>query len=109
MKASASIKKLKRLSGHDQHEEPEILADTVVSITAFQRNPSVAVKAGKGATVAVLNHGVPEFYCVPAQRYAELLDVLDDAALQKLVQLRKNEKLVEVDFSSDLQPVRLQK
>lgn len=64
MKASASIKKLQRFPDHDQHEVPEILADIVVTITTFKRNPAAAVQAGKGASVAVLNRGVPEFYCV---------------------------------------------
>ena len=41
--------------------------------------------------------------------YAELLNDLEDATLHELVLQRQNEKLVEVDLSADLQPVRLQK
>lgn len=87
----------------------EILADSQACIAELKNDPVAIVKMGQGAPVAILNRGIPEFYCVPAKTYAAIQEVVDDATLQKLVQLRKNEKLVEVDLSADLQPVRPQK
>ncbi|WP_443743739.1 type II toxin-antitoxin system Phd/YefM family antitoxin [Sutterella sp.] len=80
-----------------------ILADTVASITELKKNPSATVQAGNGQTVAILNRNVPEFYCVPAQAYAALMELVDDEKLRQLVLERQHEKLVDVDLTKDLQ------
>ncbi|WP_232252145.1 type II toxin-antitoxin system Phd/YefM family antitoxin [Pseudomonas frederiksbergensis] len=50
-------------------------------------------QAGGGDVVAILNRNEPAFYCVPADRYEAMLDLIDDLKLAKEVkaQLEANE------------------
>ncbi len=42
----------------------QILAATAVSVSELKKNPMVAVAAGEGFPVAILNRNEPVFYCV---------------------------------------------
>lgn len=68
-----------------------ILAETSASITELKTNPSKVVKAGEGGPVAILNKNVPEFYCIPADAYATLLDRLEDLELSFIARERLND------------------
>lgn len=65
-----------------------ILAATSASITELKTNPSKVVKAGDGGPVAILNKNVPEFYCIPADAYAALIERMEDMALSLIAQER---------------------
>ena len=65
-----------------------ILAETSASITELKTNPSKVVKAGDGGPVAILNKNVPEFYCIPADAYAALIERMEDMALSLIAQGR---------------------
>nr|WP_225365491.1 antitoxin [Serratia rubidaea] len=56
------------------------------------------VNAGEGYPVAILNRNQPAFYCVPAALYEQMLDVLDEQELVRLVNERRNEALIDVDL-----------
>jgi len=75
-----------------------ILSDTSASISELKKNPMETVGAGAGFPVAILNRNKPEFYCVPAALYEQMLDALDDQELVRLVNERRSEALVEIDL-----------
>ncbi|WP_349569321.1 type II toxin-antitoxin system Phd/YefM family antitoxin [Azotobacter salinestris] len=65
-----------------------MLASVVASVTEFKKDPQATVEAGCGEIVAILNHDEPAFYCIPAARYEELLDYIDDLELAMEVKER---------------------
>ncbi|MBS0975312.1 type II toxin-antitoxin system Phd/YefM family antitoxin [Serratia rubidaea] len=75
-----------------------ILSDTCASISELKKNPMGTVNAGEGYPVAILNRNQPAFYCVPAALYEQMLDVLDEQELVRLVNERRNEALIDVDL-----------
>lgn len=79
-----------------------ILSDTSASISELKKNPMATVSAGDGFPVAILNRNQPAFYCVPAELYEKILDVLDDQELVKLVNDRSNQRLLDVDLDNYL-------
>ena len=48
--------------------------------------------------MAILNRNKPEFYCVPAALYEQMLDALDEQELVRLVNERRSEALVDIDL-----------
>ncbi|OIO67423.1 MAG: plasmid stabilization protein [Zetaproteobacteria bacterium CG_4_9_14_3_um_filter_49_83] len=73
-----------------------VLADTVISISELKKNPMSAVAQGGGFPVAVLNRNQPEFYCIPADSYAALLNKLEDLELNALADSRAGQTRVPV-------------
>ncbi len=74
----------------------QLLTETAASISELKANPMKVVASGNGMPVLVLNRNAPAFYCVPADAYAAMMDMLDDAELLKLVKRRAAEKTVKV-------------
>jgi antitoxin StbD len=56
------------------------------------------VNSAEGETLTILNHNEPVFYCIPAKKYEEILDILDDLYLKEIIESRANEPEIEVDF-----------
>lgn len=79
-----------------------ILSDTSASVSELKKNPMATVNAGAGYPVAILNRNQPAFYCVPAELYERMLDLLDDQELCRLVKERENQPLIEVDLDKYL-------
>lgn len=77
-----------------------ILNDTIASVSELKKNPMATVIAGDGYPVAILNRNQPVFYCVPAELYEQMPDVLDDQELVKLVHARSNQPLLDVDLDA---------
>ncbi len=73
-----------------------ILTDISISITELKRNPSAAIEAAGGESVAVLVHNRPSAYLVPAGTYQSLLGRLEDLELAELVRSRVSERRVKV-------------
>lgn len=79
-----------------------ILSDISASVSELKKNPMATVSAGAGYPVAILNRNQPAFYCVPAELYERILDVLDDGELARLVKERQNQPLIEVELDAYL-------
>lgn len=77
----------------------QVLTDTAASITELKANPMKVVSSGNGMPIAVLNRNEPAFYCVPAQAYEALMELIDDAELLKVVKERMNEESVQVSLN----------
>lgn len=73
-----------------------ILAENTTSISELKKNPMAVVEQAEGFPVAVLNRNKPEFYCVPARVYEEMLDKLEDIELAEIVKERLNQEEIEV-------------
>ncbi|MGH8599427.1 MAG: type II toxin-antitoxin system prevent-host-death family antitoxin [Burkholderiales bacterium] len=73
-----------------------ILTDASISITELKRNPSAAIEAAGGESVAVLVHNRPSAYLVPAAAYQNLLARIEDLELAELVRSRAGERRIKV-------------
>ena len=69
-----------------------VLSTFAASVSALKRNPSRLLDEAEGEAIAILNHNKPTAYLVPAERYEEMMEALDDLRLAEIVQERKGEK-----------------
>ena len=75
-----------------------VLTEITASISELKTNPMKVVASGGGMPVAVLNRNAPAFYCVPADAYEALIEMLDDLDLAKIVKARQKEKSIAVSI-----------
>lgn len=73
-----------------------IHARTAASITDLKRNPMGTVAAGEGGAVAILNRNAPAFYCVPAEEYEAMMELLEDMELNRIADERAGGPFVKV-------------
>lgn len=76
----------------------QLLAETAASISELKANPMKVVASGNGMPVVVLNRNQPAFYCVPADAYAAMMELLDDLELLELVKKRQGEESIKVSL-----------
>lgn len=76
-----------------------IFSNYTASISDLKKQPMSVVKSAHGEPVAILNRNHPVFYCVPAQMYEAMMELLDDEKLAKLVIEREGEEEIEVKLS----------
>lgn len=76
-----------------------ILAETAASLAELKENPLATVASGEGFPVAILDHNEPAFYCIPAKAYEALIDKLEDIELAALVELRRGQPEISVDWN----------
>ena len=74
----------------------QILTDVAASISELKANPMKVVASGEGLPIAVLNRNEPAFYCVPAEAYEAMMDLIEDAELLDIIRDRMNEPSVKV-------------
>jgi antitoxin StbD len=77
-----------------------VLADVVVSMSEFKRNPAQVLREAGPRPVAVLSHNRPAFYMIEPRLFEALLDRLSDLDLSALVasRLALKDQAVEVDI-----------
>ncbi len=75
-----------------------IFAEMTASVTELKKNPMGTVAAGEGHTVAILNRNEPAFYCVPAEEYEAMLDIIEDAELNAIADARQGEPTIPVSL-----------
>lgn len=70
------------------------------SITEFKKNPSALINQAGGEPIALLNHNKPAAYLVPAEAYEQMLELMEDLELIKLVNQSRSDKdnIVSVDI-----------
>ena len=74
----------------------QVLSRYVASISDLKKNPMETVGNAHGDAVAILNRNTPAFYCVPAELYEKMMDLIDDQELMKIAAERENEPTVKV-------------
>jgi antitoxin StbD len=77
-----------------------ILSPLTASVTEFKKHPMETVRRGEGQAIAILNRNEPIFYCVPKERYAAMIEALEDADLVRIVCEREGESEIVVDFDA---------
>ncbi|MDF8332312.1 type II toxin-antitoxin system Phd/YefM family antitoxin [Novosphingobium cyanobacteriorum] len=75
-----------------------LLAPTGVSISDLKKNPSAVIAAADGFPVAILNRNSPAAYLVPAEAWEELMDIVEDVELARIVKARSDETPIPVDI-----------
>jgi len=76
-----------------------ILSNITASITEFKGNPMKTVESALGEPIAILNRNKPAFYCIPAEKYETIIEMLDDAELVKIIKKRSAQKEIEADIN----------
>ena len=71
----------------------------VASVSDLKKNPMEVVNNGFGEAVAILNRNNPAFYCVPADMYERLMDLIEDKELLKLAEEAQTEETVKVSLN----------
>lgn len=79
----------------------QVLADCSASISELKKNPSALLNEADGSTIAILNHNKPAAYLVPAETYEQLMDLLDDYELSKIIESRRNEVADAIEVKLD--------
>jgi antitoxin StbD len=70
-------------------------------IIIYQKLPTQLLKEAGNEAVAILNHNIPSAYLIPAELYAQMVDIVDDYHLSKIVKERLNydeKDLIEVSI-----------
>ena len=75
-----------------------VLSEMAASISELKANPMKVVASGHGMPVVVLNRNEPAFYCVPADAYEALVEMIDDLELIKIVKKREQERSIRVSL-----------
>ena len=70
----------------------------VASVSDLKKNPMEVVNNGFGEAVAILNRNTPAFYCVPADMYERLMDLIEDKELLKLAEEAQAEDTAKVSL-----------
>ncbi|RKG43248.1 type II toxin-antitoxin system Phd/YefM family antitoxin [Acinetobacter chengduensis] len=70
----------------------------MASVSDLKKNPMEVVNNGFGEAVAILNRNNPAFYCVPADMYERLMDLIEDKELLKLAEEAQAEDTVKVSL-----------
>ena len=73
-----------------------VLADSIVSISEFKKNPMAVIKKMGGEPICVINRNKPAFYCISADTYERLMDQLEDAELAEIVRTRMDNPCEEI-------------
>ncbi len=73
-------------------------AALTASVTELKRDPMGTVSSSDGDAIAILNRNEPVFYCVPAKKYAEMLEKLEDIELNEIADARRNSPSVRVSW-----------
>lgn len=71
----------------------------VASVSELKKNPMEVVNNGFGEAVAILNRNNPAFYCVPADMYERIMDLIEDRELLKLVEQVDTDETVKVSIN----------
>ena len=71
----------------------------VASVSELKKNPMEVVNNGFGEAVAILNRNNPAFYCVPADMYERLMDLIEDKELLKLAEQVDTNETVKVSIN----------
>lgn len=70
----------------------------VASVSDLKKNPMEVVNNGFGEAVAILNRNNPAFYCVPAELYEQLMDLIEDRELIKQAEQADTGNTVKVSI-----------
>ncbi len=81
----------------ERHRSSQITVSRA-SLQKLKANPIKVLVHGNGKPVAVSDRNETLFYCVPADVYEHMIELLDDIELLKLVKARQSEESIRVSL-----------
>ncbi len=81
----------------ERHRSSQVTVSRA-SLHKLKANPIRVLVHGNGRPVAVSNRNETLFYCVPADVYEHMVELLDDIELLKQIQARQSEESVKVSL-----------
>ncbi|WP_437884436.1 type II toxin-antitoxin system Phd/YefM family antitoxin [Pseudomonas sp. LRF_L74] len=75
-----------------------VLANVMVSISEFKKDPSAVIAEADGTPVAILNHNRVMGYLVPARLYEQIMERLEDLDLIDVIKARSGEQGIPVSL-----------
>jgi antitoxin StbD len=78
-----------------------IFSSFTASISELKKNPSALLLEANGEPVAILNHNRPAAYLIPAATYEEMMDIIEEVELSKIIEKRIDEKKEAIEVSLD--------
>lgn len=76
-----------------------VCADVVASVSELKANPMGTMQSSGGRPLAILNRNQPVFYCIPAELYESMIEMIDDIELVRVIEERKNDKEIPVNIN----------
>ena len=76
-----------------------LLSSYSASVSELKKNPSRLIEQANGESIAILNHNKPTAYLVPASKYEELMEAIDEQNLAKIIKQRSKEKNKAIEVS----------
>lgn len=73
-----------------------ILSPVVATISELKKNPMGTLYKAQGEPLAILNHNEPVFYCLTQEKYKELLDIIEDFEINRIIEARKNDPEIDI-------------
>jgi antitoxin StbD len=70
----------------------KIYADYSTSVTELKKSPTALLNSSDGQTIAILNHNKPAAYLVPAERYEQMLRLIENQDFANLANERLKAK-----------------
>ncbi|MGZ8245256.1 type II toxin-antitoxin system Phd/YefM family antitoxin [Methylomagnum sp.] len=78
-----------------------ILASFSASLAELKKSPTALLDQADGEPIAIINHNLPMAYLIPAERYEQLMEKLEDYELGEIVKARQAEKPLAVEVALD--------
>ena len=69
-----------------------LLSTLSASVSELKKNPSQLIDQANGEAIAILNHNKPTAYLIPASKYEEIIEAMDEQNLAKIIKRRAKEK-----------------
>lgn len=83
-----------------------LLATHTASISELKMNPMAVANSAFGEPIAILNRNKVAFYCVPTEKFEEILDQLEDIELLEASRAAMSEETVSVDLKELSQKIK---
>lgn len=78
-----------------------LLATQVASISELKKNPTKLIDESHGKPVAILNHNVATAYLISAETFEQMVNLIDEQELHKLVRTRLAEPFTSIKIDLD--------
>lgn len=77
----------------------KFFSDLSVSVCELKKSPSSILARAADSPIVILNRNQPVAYLVSADAFEDLMELLEDCQLGKLVEVRRNERLEAIKIS----------
>ncbi len=79
----------------------KLRATQITSISELKKNPSKLIQEANGNPIAILNHNIATAYLISVEMFENLLDLIDENELQKIVECRLSNPFTSIEVDPD--------